>query len=120
MRQETSRSGCSAAKLRAGGVREALATLVLVEIEILEIPVARMSATVLTSSPDSMPLSMQRRIRVVATILVGLVIGGVAGAGVAYGWYGPAVGVGVAAIVGFVVGRQVFVAAREARRSPED
>ena len=67
--------------------------------------------------PDSMALSVRSRIRVVATILVGLVVGGVAGAGVANGWYGPAVGVGVAVIVGLAVGRQVFVVAREARRS---
>ena len=69
--------------------------------------------------PDSMALSVRSRIRVVATILVGLVVGGVAGAGVANGWYGPAVGVGVAVIVGLAVGRQVFVVAREARRSLE-
>jgi hypothetical protein len=53
-----------------------------------------------------------RGLRVAATILVGTVVGGVAGAGVAHGWYGPTVGVAAAVIVGLAVGRQVFVTAR--------
>lgn len=66
-----------------------------------------------------MTVSEQGRTRSVATILLALVAGGVAGAGVAQGWYGPAVGVGIAVAIGLAVGARLFLARREARRSRE-
>ena len=59
-------------------------------------------------------MSAVSRVRLV--VLGGLVAGGVAGAGVGLGWYGPVVGVGVAVLVGLGVGTQVFLARRSKRQ----
>ena len=53
----------------------------------------------------------------VAKIVAALVAGGLAGAGVAYGWYPPAVGVVLAALIGLGVGRHVLQARRARSRS---
>lgn len=59
-----------------------------------------------------------RRVRLV--ILGGLVAGGLAGAGVGLGWYGPVVGVGLAVLVGLGVGAQVFLARRSRGDVPRE
>ena len=53
----------------------------------------------------------------VATILAALVAGGVAGAGVGLHWYPPAVGVGLAVLIGLAVGALVLRTAIRSRRA---
>jgi hypothetical protein len=58
---------------------------------------------------------MKRR-GLAATIVAALVAGGAAGAGVGLHWYPPAVGVGMAVLIGLAVGALVLRTARQARR----
>lgn len=60
-------------------------------------------------------MAFTERGAVVATILAGLVAGGLAGAGVAFGWYPPLVGVALAALIGLSVGRRALQAKRAPR-----
>jgi hypothetical protein len=52
-----------------------------------------------------------------ARILAALVAGGAAGAGVGLGWYPPAVGVGLAVLIGLAVGALVLRTANRARQA---
>ena len=57
-------------------------------------------------------MQAKSRARLVVVLVVGCALGGLAGAGVGLGWYGPVVGVGLALLVGLGVGSQVFPAVR--------
>ena len=62
------------------------------------------------------------RARFVLTLVLALAAGGVVGAGVALRWYGPAVAVVLAALIGLAVGMQVRRRAitRADRAAPTD
>jgi hypothetical protein len=62
-------------------------------------------------------LTSRERGVLAAKILAALVAGGVAGAGVGLRWYPPAVGVGLAALVGLGIAAIVLRTASGARRA---
>jgi hypothetical protein len=64
-------------------------------------------------------MQARSRARLIVVLLVGFALGGLAGAGVGLGWYGPVVGVGLAVLVGLGVGSQVFPAVRGAIRGAD-
>jgi hypothetical protein len=57
-----------------------------------------------------------QRHRLAITVPGALAAGGVAGAGVGLHWYGPAIGVGLAILIGFAAGIVVLLTALEVRR----
>jgi hypothetical protein len=58
----------------------------------------------------------EQRAPLAMTIVAALCAGAAAGAGVGLGWYGPAVAVGLALLLGLAAGYRVFRAVRAAKR----